>query len=258
MSGIDYSKWDKMSFSDEDSTSSCEKSAPRVTRLDEPSRVTFSSKGATVEAASKTSKTEVSTTHKKEKKKSSGLKRMTKNGAFYVDPVTRNKVFWSQDRDEVILRICYDQSIASRDIRVNILGALKYEDRHSAVGSPEAGAMCGGKRRLTVSAIGRDAPLLEGDLDYNVHFAEDEGALDWEIDVTDPSRKVIQVTFLKAVPMQGLTVWWSRPLSHFPDIDVASGIDGRNKHEQLKQSWEEAHQLFRDKIKKGERNKVMI
>ena len=45
--GIDYSKWDKMDFSDDDDESAnSEQNIPRVTRLDEPSRVTCYNDGS--------------------------------------------------------------------------------------------------------------------------------------------------------------------------------------------------------------------
>ena len=254
MSRIDYSKWDKMDFSDDDesSSSSFDDATPRITRLDEPSRLTVSPKGATLEHAPKTEKrapkVEMSTVHQSGNRFDNRMKLMVKNGASHVDPVSKNKVWWSQDRGEVIIRISYNQSIASRDIKVKILGGLNYEDRY-------ASCMPEGKPKLMVSAVGKDVPILEGDLEYNVYFPEGEDTLDWEIDVTDPSRKLIQITLLKAVPMQGLTVWWSRPLAHFPAIDVVSDIEGRqkheNKHEEWKKSWDTAHKLFKEKMKEG-------
>ncbi len=236
MSGIDYSKWDKMDFSDDDdSTSSTSEKAPRVTRLDKPSQITLSSKGIEVKDKAKISKAE-------KPQIASRMKRMTKNGGTFVDPVTMNQICWSQDREEAALHIFYDQSIASKDIRVHLVGALKYEDRYSAVGSQEY------KGTLKVSAMGRDT-ILEGDLEYSTYIAENEILVDFEIDVSDPSAKFIKITLLKAVPMQGLSIWWKRPLAQFPAIDVVSDIDGRNKQEQWKKSWEEAHRIFSNKKK---------
>ena len=341
MSGIDYSKWDKMDFSDDESDESQSSSAhPRVTRLDEPSRVSYSSSGVTIEESKpkpyssnnsnitnstgfhlqsqlqdsaevqpdlgseilreRTQKCDQgdevkATTNAKNKqtKFNAKLDRMTKNGSSVVDPTTNTKILWSQDRNEVNLHIFYNsstsKSIPSRDIRVNLVGGLPYEDRTAAVGSASTSADGRGnkhehentdmkqnttiKGRLTISVEGRDEKILEGDLEYHVHFPEGEDALDWTIETdagagtgtgtgTDPSTKYLHVTLLKAVPMEGITVWWSRPLSHLPEIDVVADIDGRrtgngtengtsthDAREQWKRSWDEAHKLFRANVK---------
>jgi len=278
MSGIDYSKWDKMDFSDDESASS--DNAPRVTRLNEPSRVTYSSDGVNVESSthatvSHTTQTKVATKTSISSAEEGNIRigLMTKNGASFVDPDTKYESFWSQDRSEVVLCILYDQSsIDSCDIRVHVTGAVNYEGRHSAVGgfdgSQNTDGVEGSKGKVVVSAVGRDSPILEGHLAYPTHLSEGEDEVDWEIDVTDPSKKIIRITLLKAVPMQGLTVWWSRPLLHFPEIDVVSGIEDRdmpssskssknkNQQEQWKDSWDEAHRMFRDKVKQREKESI--
>ena len=299
---LDYSKWDKMDFSDDedddgqDTISSSH--GPRVTRLDGPSRVTCTPNGSVeIQENASVPTTTMTTTNvpavdvsndsletntiPSRNPKSSTIaphevdrieKRLTKNGGSYLDPATKNTIFWSQDRKEVILTISYDfKSIRSKDIRVNLSGAIPYQDRCAAVSNPNSTASDANpdsKGSLTVMGGERqEIVLLQGELPHFVYLSEGEEEMDWEIDVTDPDRKLIKITFLKAVPMSGVVIWWSRPLLHFPEIDVVKDIEGRgsmskgdvspsvsvpSKQEQMKEAWEEAHRMFREKIKKKE------
>uniref|UniRef100_A0A7S3PZ41 CS domain-containing protein n=1 Tax=Chaetoceros debilis TaxID=122233 RepID=A0A7S3PZ41_9STRA len=288
MSGIDYSKWDKMDFSDSECDSSDDdrdNDFPAVTRLDEPSSVTYSQNGISVkpqvaveipsrqdgaEKNSSKSPPEQSTTMPipiQSSKTKSGIDIITKNGGRFIDPVTsKDVVYWSQDRNEVVVSILFDhKSIESRNIRLDVRGALNYGDRHSAVGEDK------GNLKISVVEAGggnKDTlplEIFEGRLAYSIHYAEGEDDLDWEIMTTSEGSKLIRVTLLKSVPMQGLTIWWNRPFLHFPMIDVVSDIEGRgpslgdtigsgsdnkkSQHEEWKKTWDEAHDSFRDKVK---------
>ena len=49
-------------------------------------------------------------------------------------------------------------------------------------------------------------------------------------------------------------MWWDRPLLHFPKINLQTDIQGRNSssikdNTKMKQVWDEAHTLFREKMK---------
>jgi len=284
--GINYSKWDKMDYGSDDESSGAEEDTPSVTKLDEPSAVTFSSQGVNVEPSQRISannpvpKVEVIKPRARElsiseaERQMVGRKKMlTKNGSIFIDPETKNEVHWCQDRNEVILSTRYDHtSILSKHIRVDVIGSLKYEDRHAAVGvDSDVDGVKGSKGKVVISAVGNSKPriILQGYLGYPIHLSESEHEVDWEIDVTDPNMKLIRVTLRKAVPMQGLTVWWSRPLLHFPEIDVVADIEGRNttsdavpgkknKHDKWKQSWDEAHKMFREKVKNIEKEVIDI
>jgi hypothetical protein len=195
---------------------------------------------------------------------------LTRNGSTFVDPDTRNVVYWSQDHKEVVLSIVFDHNlIASKDIRVETMGQLNYEDRYSAVGSICFDQVEGSKGKLTVQAVDREKTLvlLQGYMAYPFHLLDGEDQVDWEIDVNNELNiKMVRITFLKAVPMQGLTVWWSRPLLHFAEIDVLTGVEGRaktgnnnelsSKHNEWKRAWDEAHEMFKEKIKNREKNVV--
>jgi hypothetical protein len=281
MSKIDYSKWDKMSFSDDDSSDTDGYNAPTVTKLDAPSKVTISSEGLTVLEPSsiKTgelkNKSLVSKSHHEAKMKTtasketdvnlvketmelSRIKYLSKNGGMFTDSSNPFcTTYWSQDRNEAILSVLYDaSSFKSSDIRVEVTGALNYSDRHSAVSVGQASS----NGQLKIYDKSNNMILLQGELAYPVHFAEGEEEVDWEIDVTDAQHKLIRVTLLKAVPMYGLTLWWCRPLTKFNEIDIVSDIENRNKdgtrQKEWQSKWDEAHRIFKEQIKNRERHVI--
>jgi len=78
----------------------------------------------------------------------------------------------------------------------------------------------------------------------------------------------------KAVPMHGLVLWWDCPIVGFPKIDVSSiqdrhvsnasvGSEAKSsgkssssnvgKKEAFQKAWDEAHDMFREKMKKKEK-----
>lgn len=318
--GIDYSKWDKMNYSDDDESNTEEEDThrvhniPRVTRLDEPSRVTCNQDGSieiqtggivsdgqnggiNKNSIDKKNNHQVNKLRSQRTEKepvdddkmnndenddsnerashnateptspsSSPLQYLTHNGGSYIHPTTKVETFWSQNRYEVILSIVFDHNIiSSRDICVKVFGGLSYNDRFSAVG---------GTRQVTddeksdsmgkIQVKTKDGLVMfEGDLAYPIYFSEGEDEeVDWEIETakTIPEKKMVKVTLLKALPMQGLTIWWNKPVIDYPEIDVVKDIDGRSrgeavggktssKQEQMKAAWDEAHRLFREKVK---------
>ena len=71
------------------------------------------------------------------------------------------------------------------------------------------------------------------------------------------SIRLIQITLRKAVPMYGMFLWWEQPLKHCPSIDVSNISDRRNnigisENKKKISVWEEAHSMFREKIKSKE------
>ena len=69
------------------------------------------------------------------------IEKLTRNGGNHtttistIHPPLHLPVYWSQDRYAVTLRVGFPTNrFPSRTIRVKVVGALKYEDRHSAVG----------------------------------------------------------------------------------------------------------------------------
>jgi len=86
------------------------------------------------------------------------------------------------------------------------------------------------------------------------------------------SIKLIQITIRKAVPMYGMYIWWDQLVVHGPKIDVSNIKDRRlnsnrnpsNEKEMntetsnsntLSSVWEEAHAMFREKMKHNDSQK---
>mmetsp|Transcript_6163 Transcript_6163/g.8919 ORF Transcript_6163/g.8919 Transcript_6163/m.8919 type:complete len:297 (-) Transcript_6163:529-1419(-) len=293
--GIDYSKWDNVECDSSDDEEVY--SHPHVTCLDEPSTVTRSTDGTlSVSASSNKQSTAASNpvtlstvqtpslskskdTNKKSSEESPNKSRvLTKNGGEFVDSTTKSHIRWSQNRDEVIISIAYDPNSIThaRDFNVKLTGALPFEDRHSAVGDHASkGSLLVSVKRAASEDGGKAKnenvrTLLNGELPHFVHLDEDgEEAVEWEIDSCEyhgitiaesgKETKLIRITLRKAVPMQGVSIWWSQPLLHCPTIDVNDIEDRRNDTggmQDMKSNWDEAHRMFLERVKSRKKTEV--
>jgi len=156
---------------------------------------------------------------------------------------------------------------------VEVKGALNFVDRFAAVGGNKEtnseNANSKGRGEICIRTS-NGLNIFQGYLAYSIYLPEGEEEVDWEIDATDPRKKFIKITMLKALPMQGLTIWWSRPVLDYPEINVVKDIKGRgnttgsegatseSRQEKMKATWDEAHRLFREKIKKREKQSINI
>jgi hypothetical protein len=160
----------------------------------------------------------------------------------------RPPLYWSQDRNVVVLRMAYDSSkYTTKGLRVRVTGALDYVDRFSAVGGGDDDDGDGIPSHGTVEVIhiraedGRDCnggetTLLRGRLPRPIHLNEDENEIDFEFEERPTSTvavvgggetfdRVVTIFLPKAVPMAGMTIWWDRPLVGYPSIDVSAICD---------------------------------
>jgi hypothetical protein len=289
-SGIDYSKWDKFDASSSSDEENASVLSPRVTRLDEPGQVTRSANG-TITISPSTPKTseinkakanlgEDNYAHQKKVSKGPGSEDsgtqvgavFTKNGGEFRDADTKSFVLWSQDRYEVMFRIHVNPTQVNRkNLSIKVDGMVPYTQRFSTTSSQGKD----GYGRLTVSAGSK--LLLQGDLPHPVHFpehAEEEGdsGIDWELmDTKRPMKcppigsnqtKCVQFALFKASPMEGVLIWWSRPLKHCAAMDVnqikkqrikngtGSHDSPSTKPPNFADTWEQAHNVFREKMGK--------
>lgn len=265
---IDYSKWDNLDeYSDSDGDDhhhdeGGEGSHPRVTRLDEPSRITFG--GSNNEPGSATIEPQpsmTSTLPRSEEARpgavvvastaSADTSTWTEKGGSIVTSDNR-QLYWSQDRYSVQIRLellLHPSKETAEGVQVN--GILPYADRHCATGSQKPHLILTGR-------LGDDAKstvtLLEGDLPHPVHWSQDDeegGAksLDWTIErnPVDNQRRFVVIALYKAVPMQGVFVWWKRPLLQFDEITLEEDDTERSvASKEFIQAWDEAHRLFRE------------
>jgi hypothetical protein len=239
---IDYSKWDHLEdYSDDDDDEEVTTSStPRVTRLDAPSQVTFGGGAATLQTSSKQQQQTVTTTSAitpaASSTKASGTSdddnTWTQKGGQATIPSLNRQVYWTQDRYSATLRLeLFDGKVTN----VKVEGVLPYADRHAAVGST--------KPRLQI-LLDDNNVLYEGDLPHPVHLAQEDEDIDWSFERRQGNRFVV-TTLYKAVPMQGLTVWWKRPLMEVPEIEMENEKPGASQ--EFLQAWEEAHRMFREK-----------
>mmetsp|Transcript_27352 Transcript_27352/g.57525 ORF Transcript_27352/g.57525 Transcript_27352/m.57525 type:complete len:402 (+) Transcript_27352:105-1310(+) len=214
----------------------------------------------------------------------------------------------------------------SRSIRVRVTGALNYADRFSAVGRGGTPSnSCGDQSHGTLEVFSvpentkisisnnsnvhktqqpNEILILKGYIPRPIHLFQDEEEIGFDIednslgmDISNISKeegdvthhlcsKFVVVTLPKAVPMEGMVLWWDCPLTSFPKLDVGSirdrnvnlaksssvgsghaglgygksagGSNGDggdvsgNKKEAFQKAWEEAHAMFREKVKKKE------
>ena len=203
-------------------------SKPRVTRLDAPTKVTFG--GGSVSATTAATPSQAPST--KPPPTSTTPTSWTDHGGLLKTKGEERNLYWSQDRHSVTLRL--ELAAAEKIKSVTVDGILPYADRWSAVGTT--------KPKLVVCRSS-DLLLLEGELPHPVHLEEDsdDGIVDWSIE-----DGVLCIILHKAVPMQGLSVWWRRPLMEFPEADLGEvrGEGGASKD--FLAAWEEAHKIFRE------------
>lgn len=228
--GIDYSKWDKMDFSDDsdeegqhlggNDNSGMTRQAtnrPRVTRLDQPSRVTAKDGVLTVEQqqpSTTPTSTSMCTVSTKVASSSSALaespasslhvptipsKWTDKGGAVAFPKDSESTLYWSQDRYEVVLRTKLPSEVLTKSVRIAIDGKVhRYDDRHCAtldkVGirvtatRPTGAAKDDNNNNKQLS---NELVLLEGTLSYPIHYPQDHDAdtdtLDWTIESVSSS-----------------------------------------------------------------------
>jgi len=267
---IDYSKWDKIDYgssseNDEGDEANNKQSQPRVTRLDQPSRVTRTADGELViEQATEAGKQQNSSHIDVAKRKSLKTNEKTirvqsasqaippswsdKGGA---DVVHGRLLYWCQDRYSVTLRV---ELPSEHSWTCEVTNFLPFDDRYRAVGSPEHAPHLvirrqqpKGEIKPSSSTENRGDILLESDFAYPIHAEEDSGeSADWSIEKLAQGKKFMAVTVLKATPMEGITLWWKRPLVDCKEIELTWRSE-EGKNNAFAQAWDDAHKTFREK-----------
>lgn len=250
--GIDYSKWDHLDeYSDDDDQGVEDQTTPRVTRLDGLSQVTFG--GLEGSASISPSHSDVAGAgHPKPTRefvpasKTASGKSTTltpkgdsyqiwkENGGEETIPGNQRRLFWSQDRYSVCIRI--ELGNGDKVDSVIVGEAFPFADRFCAVGTV--------KPKLTVK-LADTSCLVEGELPHPVHLAQDEDEIEWSVERSPSDARFVAIALYKAVPMQGLSLWWRRPFMSFDEIEL--GKESTKTSNEFLEAWEEAHRLFREK-----------
>lgn len=257
--GISYAKWDKMQYSSSEEEEESQNSEhgvpsdgvamPRVTKFDHPRRITRTVDGDLM--------VENSTSNRTGEKED--VKRLYATGSrhpvdgsnnesrptlfsqptippFWTDKGSEAAIkginlYWCQDRYTATLRLALPRQLSKWTCSVSNL--LSYADRFVAIG--------GARPKLEIRELSEDERILLGEeLAYPVHAAEDEETVDWTIE-TLGCMKYMTITFYKATPMSGVTIWWKRPLEGMLEIS----LDWREEEsKRFQNAWREAHAKF--------------
>lgn len=244
---IDYSKWD--AFCDEDTESECflTNSECHCTQLSCPSQVIIGPRGATMETVS-AGPVQVLSDDIHEQNDSM-LKSRTQNGASQFSKLTSNGAkegnshCWSQTETTVVVSFFAPVETKAKDI----LSFLIKETESVRGGTPvvrptlEFSYKKGGEEVVAVSKefyypLNMDRDLLEGC---------------WELQ-TVGNERIISFQFFKKVVAHGVSLWWDRCFcSDIARVDPKT-LQGRKGHKskEFKQVWEEAHELFKQRVAK--------
>ena len=277
MSGFDYSKWDNLDCSDSESEGEND-GGPQVTRLDESSSVTFGGGGDSITVAQSPSvpssspspaSTSFPTPTPTQSPAAAASKPSTTNGSSFTynwaeSDGTQSPLHWSQTRDEVVLNLGLPGGVKSNQITV--CGTfLRWNERQTAVGTT--------KSSIEVKVSLPDRPhdlLLQHRLAHSVFLGEEDDdpnveliTPDWEI-VAVGGTRYLRVVLGKAVPMAGVSVWWSRLFEKGScdgeredvDVETMEGRGNRKKGEKaatMKEAWDEAHKMFVEKMKQKQK-----
>jgi hypothetical protein len=152
-----------------------------------------------------------------------------------VETVQGCILYWCQDRYSVTLHISVP---AEGKWTCNVSNMLAFVDRFAAVGNAN-------KSVLEIRrADETDNVLLQAELAYPVHAAEDEEHdVDWSIE-SHGTDKYMFVTLHKATQMAGVTLWWKRPLSEMKEISLEWRDQASTSFQNV---WNEAHDQFLDR-----------
>ena len=249
MSRIDYSKWDHLEDSDDDaSEDQLGDNVPRVTKLEQPSRITTQADGSLlVQPQTNSSHTE-SKTNEPTAKSSAAMNttasipsEWTDKGDYVILSKDR-ELFWSQDRYSVTLRIALPFEMKMKIKTVQVEGTLPYSERNMATGSQLP--------RLCVHGDGDSSTVWfhQCELPHPVHLAEDENEIDWTV-VSHNHVRYLTIVLYKATPMPGMFLWWKRPLTNCPERPLENDEEISQSSLAFQRAWNDAQQQFTENSK---------
>jgi hypothetical protein len=272
----DYSKWDHIGDDDSDDDDDDDENEndphhpARVTRLDQPSRVTLQpgSDDLLVQSQQPTLPQKMEFIRPKkdddndEKQvvvgDSSGPPShwIEKGGVTSIVDDDVSVLYWCQDRGTVTIRVpLHDKK---RKYRCHVSNMVSYVDRCNAVGFGTASDKSVNQQfeiTATVVQEKQELSVLQGDLAYPAYLPEHEDDVDWSIETTVAGDKFMVVTLLKATPMIGLTLWWKKPLQQCPDeinIDWTNNTDNNS----FPKVWKQAHEQFKQNMQEKQKHSV--
>jgi hypothetical protein len=280
---VDYSKWDKFAAELDDS----DEEGPKLIKLDgdKGGKVTIGPKGYQINSSSGGTKKDVVKEcnfdgEEMEEEEEEEINpnayipatSVQSNSASTSSTIVTNKQTidinsggkgtyrgteyeWWQDRYEVTLLLYIDwlsSSIKKRDLKLSFTEHTKLLEIslnpsskvfHTSLQSFE------GKLQYAIQLIGEK------------HNEYDE-ILDWEFIPSSPcssssssSRPAIKLSLKKLSPIPNATFWWKKVFEGEPEIDVTK-ISGRQKQQMVQDEFQQAHELFMQKVKQGNKMEV--
>lgn len=249
----DYSKWDRysaeLSSEDEDEA---RKAKPRVTKLDQPSRIKLGSSPQDqpysvfsepeLSAQSSAGAGGVGMGFQGSSNSSSGG---GKGGSAEVDfekdyvQCDGGKYRWRQTPQEVVLEIPLSAGMKARDLRITM-------EEKGDVGS-----------NISVRQQGQEQALLRGKLQYPTAPQDIQEC--WQVCTSDAGcSKFVEITLQKRSPVPGAVQWWGGLLAGEEPVDLST-IPARLRQQQgqasgnssFQDNWVKAHSMFREKMAKG-------
>jgi hypothetical protein len=166
--------------------------------------------------------------------------------------------YWSQTRDEVIIRKLIDINTKARDIMVS------YTD--------DAAARFEGGRPLLKISNKVCGNILSGSLQFDIlpndkEITQNSGLadahIDWEIiemviPPLETKSRVIEITLKKKSPIPGTAFWWKNVFVGDPEIDL-NEISGRSENSSIGlDSWQEAHRQFQQRVQENVKEQISV
>ncbi|GMI08192.1 hypothetical protein TrVE_jg12506 [Triparma verrucosa] len=270
MSSFNYSKWDNIECSsseDEDDGRGDDRGMPQVTKFDNKSTITFGGNGPVTVADSTNSVDTPSapTPTPAVRAPISPSKLPTppppsspptfKGGSFLYPSSPSNPIItspqsihWSQTSTSLTLSLLLPPSLKSPSITCTLKNASPFTSRNSTVGSPKT------TLKITFSSHSVLSEILQHDVYINDEDeTEDKHTPEWEVityskqsnDTVDTVERYLTITLEKATPSSNVVIWWTKV---FRDVGEEVAVE-REGGKGMKETWEEAHRMFREKVK---------
>lgn len=235
---IDYSKWDHIDDDSSSSDSPKRQQYPRVTRLDKPTRVTCNPQGEVLFQQDPEPKYSAQTAEPSVRQSSTKQDDWTRKGAAILDPkIYPYPLYWSQDRTTCTLRILLDKDINTKHLNCQVTHLISYAERNSSTTSSTL------EQDLLVTCS--KTVLLQDRLVYPVHVEENEEGVDWSIQRLENGAPVLMVVLWKATPMQGMALWWKRPMQKCPAAEWKQDDSASQASKDFQAAWNQANEEFR-------------
>lgn len=192
---------------------------PKVTRLDGHERVSIGKQGVSIAPKAAAPATNSSS-------------REAGDESHYINDGASGRFEWRQSKHEVFLRVKVDLQTRSQDVRII------YEPL-----SRSLSVHCG------------TAVIVHGTLKYDVQM--EDGIVEWEL-ITLLSERYISLVLRKKCPLERAVIWWSSVFTADEQIDVTAIAERTLIAQDFKETWDEAHRKFREKVKASNRTEINI